>query len=227
MAAKPSWRADVILTNPPFGVKGSFVSNGESVGSGVNGVIIRSDFWAKTANKQLNFLQHVYSLLKHSGRAAVVVPYNVLYEEGAAEEVRRQLLSKCYLHTVLRLPAGIFYAHGVKANVLFFDRLARGKTVSPHDKMWVFDLRTGTKLSLKSNPINKEHLIDFVECYRPGDILSRVQHRIEAKDGIRRWRSFDVASVIARPSCSLDIRNHREITSAFVNYTSETTARCN
>jgi type I restriction enzyme M protein len=111
---------DVVLTNPPFGVKGSFFSTTDE---GSAGEVVRKDFWVRTSNKQLNFLQHVYTMLKPGGRAAVVVPDNVLFEGAAAEEIRRRLLTTCDVHTLLRLPTGIFYAHGVKANVLFFDLL--------------------------------------------------------------------------------------------------------
>ncbi len=122
LAADPGDRFDMVLTNPPFGKKSSFMvvnAEGESVRE--NHVVVRDDFWASTSNKQLNFVQHIKTLLKINGRAAVVVPDNVLFEGGAGETVRRKLLDECDVHTLLRLPTGVFYAQGVKANVLFFD----------------------------------------------------------------------------------------------------------
>ena len=113
----------MVLTNPPFGKKSSvMVVNAEGETERENLTVVRDDFWATTSNKQLNFVQHVKTLLKINGRAAVVVPDNVLFEGGAGETIRRKLLHECDVHTLLRLPTGIFYAQGVKANVLFFDR---------------------------------------------------------------------------------------------------------
>jgi type I restriction enzyme M protein len=197
-------RADVVLTNPPFGVKGSFVSTGEDGQPIHERGVVRKDFWVRTSNKQLNFLQHVYSMLKPGGRAAVVIPDNVLFEDGAAKEIRRQLLARCDLHTVLRLPTGIFYAHGVKANVLFFD-VPKGAPAPPAGrKVWVYDLRSNVKFSLKSNPIAGEDLADFVARYAAGKRHKRMEPSPET-DGLERWRAFDVAAVIEQASCSLDL----------------------
>ena len=114
---------DLVTTNPPFGKKSSVTIVNEAGDTSKESLIInRDDFWASTSNKQLNFLQHVFTILKQHGRAAVVVPDNVLFEGGAGETVRRELLKQADVHTLLRLPTGIFYAQGVKANVLFFDR---------------------------------------------------------------------------------------------------------
>ena len=127
---------------------------------------MRDDFWATTSNKQLNFVQHVKTLLKINGRAAVVVPDNVLFEGGAGETVRRKLLHECDVHTLLRLPTGIFYAQGVKANVLFFDRKPASET--PWTKtLWVYDLRTNKHFTLKTNPLKRADLDEFVACYHP------------------------------------------------------------
>src|SRR5262249_4373330 len=132
----------------------------------------RTDFWTTTSNKQLNFLQHVKSLLRMHGRAAIVVPDNVLFEGGAGETVRRKFLHECEVHTLLRLPTGIFYAQGVKANVLFFDRKPASET--PWTKtLWVYDLRTNKHFTLKQNTLKREDLNEFVTCYRPGE----KQHR--------------------------------------------------
>ena len=163
LATPPRNTVDVVLTNPPFGVKGSYVSTSDENGS--TGDLVRKDFWAKSANKQLNFVQHVHSLLKPGGRAAVVVPDNVLFEGGAGEDVRRRLLTTCDVHTLLRLPSGIFYAHGVKANVLFFDTMVNSD--SAVRKLWVYDLRFENKFTVKSNPIGKSDLADFVARFKP------------------------------------------------------------
>jgi type I restriction enzyme M protein len=202
--ARPySKKVDVVLTNPPFGVKGSFVS---TVGNGAGDKevgLVRTDFWVKTANKQLNFLQHVHSMLKPGGRAAVVVPDNVLFEGGAAEEIRRRLLQTCDVHTLLRLPTGIFYAHGVKANVLFFDLPKRRGELPAERQLWVYDLRSDNRFSLKSNQIGAEHLAEFVACYRPGERGERQPLKVTA--GLDRWRPFEVAGVLKRPGCNLDV----------------------
>jgi type I restriction enzyme M protein len=200
LAECPKTQVDVVLTNPPFGVKGSFVAVGDNGPS--NTEMVRRDFWVRTANKQLNFLQHVYSLLVPGGRAAIVVPDNVLFEGGAAEEIRRRLLANCDVHTLLRLPTGIFYAHGVKANVLFFDILRKGEAIP--GKLWVYDLRSDNRFSLKSNPISTTHLADFVLRYKAGE-----RNKRKADDGretgLQRWRAFDISSILARPSCSFDL----------------------
>lgn len=206
LATMPRTHVDVVLTNPPFGVKGSFVATGDDGPS--NGEVVRKDFWVRTSNKQLNFLQHVCSMLLPGGRAAVVVPDNVLFEGGAAEEIRRRLLDRCDVHTLLRLPPGIFYAHGVKANVLFFDLLKKGETAP--GKLWVYDLRSENKFSLKSNPISSAHLADFVARYKPSKRGKRKADDGKS-DGFPRWRAFVASSLRARPSCSFDIAWSREV----------------
>lgn len=142
LAADPGERFEMVLTNPPFGKKSSVTfANEEGETKRESQVIARDDFWTSTSNEQLNFVQHVKTILKMNGRAAVVVPDNVLFEGGAGETVRRKLLHECDLHTLLRLPTGIFYAQGVKANVLFFDRKPASET--PWTKqLWIYDLRT-------------------------------------------------------------------------------------
>ena len=123
LISDPGNRFDMVLTNPPFGKKSSYtIVNGEGKADKNTQTYDRDDFWATTSNKQLNFLQHVKTLLKINGKAAIVVPDNVLFEGGAGETVRKKLLIECDVHTLLRLPTGLFYAQGVKANVLFFDR---------------------------------------------------------------------------------------------------------
>ncbi len=144
----------MVLTNPPFGKKSSYkVINAAGETEREDMSYLREDFWATTSNKQLNFLQHVRSLLKINGRAAIVVPDNVLFEGGAGETIRRKLLQQCDVHTLLRLPTGIFYAGGVKANVLFFDR--KPPSESPWTKkLWIYDFRTNQSFTLKTRAAN-------------------------------------------------------------------------
>ena len=204
---KPRKRVDVVLTNPPFGTKGSAGSR-ESARKGVDGkdelAVARSDFWAQTANKQLNFLQHVVSLLKPGGRAAVVVPDNVLFEGGAATSVRRHLLETCDVHTLLRLPKGLFYAQGIKANVLFFDRM-RSEDRASSQLLWVYDLRSDSRrVSLKTNPLQREDLAEFVRVFRPGARGARARQGSAARD-VKRWRSFEVEVILKTDDVSLDL----------------------
>jgi type I restriction enzyme M protein len=197
-------RYSVVLTNPPFGKKSSVLVVGEDGEQEREALtIVREDFWATTSNKQLNFVQHVKTLLKPNGRAAVVVPDNVLFEGGAGETIRRKLLHDCDVHTLLRLPTGIFYAQGVKANVLFFDRKPASEKAWT-SKLWVYDLRTNMHFTLKTNPLKREDLNEFVACYRAG---SRHQRRTtwSEKNADGRWRAYDYAELTGRDKCSLDI----------------------
>jgi type I restriction enzyme M protein len=165
LAASPKENFDIVLTNPPFGKKSSITITGEEGKvSKEKETYEREDFWATTSNKQLNFLQHVRTLLKQNGRAAIVVPDNVLFEGGAGETVRRKLLQQCDVHTLLRLPTGLFYAQGVKANVLFFDRKPAAETPWTK-KLWIYDLRTNMHFTLKTDPLKREDLDEFVKCY--------------------------------------------------------------
>jgi type I restriction enzyme M protein len=156
---------EIVLANPPFGKKSSVTIVNEAGESSKESLIInRDDFWASTSNKQLNFLQHIFTILKQHGRAAVVLPDNVLFEGGAGETIRRELLKQADVHTLLRLPTGIFYAQGVKANVLFFDRKpAQEKPWT--QKLWIYDLRTNLHFTLKENTLKRSDLDDFVACY--------------------------------------------------------------
>jgi type I restriction enzyme M protein len=164
----------MVLANPPFGKKQSLLFvNEEGDTEKEDQVIVREDFWTSTSNKQLNFVQHIYTLLKIDDRAAVVVvPDNVLFEGGAGEKVRRNLLQKCRVHTLLRLPTGIWYSPGVKANVIFFDKKA-GRAEAWTDKLWVYDLRTNLHFTLKQSPIQRKDFDQFVECYKPGRLHER------------------------------------------------------
>ena len=201
---EPSTHFDVVLTNPPFGKKSSItVVNAEGDEDKQSLTYNRPDFWTTTSNKQLNFVQHVKSLLKMNGRAAVVVPDNVLFEGGAGEKVRRRLLHDCEVHTLLRLPTGIFYAQGVKANVLFFDRKPASET--PWTKqLWVYDYRTNIHHTLKQSTLAREDLDDFVACYKAGEVHAR-KPTWSAKKPDGRWRAYGYDELIARDKVSLDL----------------------
>ena len=204
LRADPGTRFDLVLTNPPFGKKSSIrVINEEGVEEREALTVVRDDFWASTSNKQLNFVQHVRTLLKINGRAAVVVPDNVLFEGGAGETVRRKLLAECDVHTLLRLPTGVFYAQGVKANVLFFDKKPGAET--PWTKqLWIYDLRTNKHFTLKTNPLARADLDEFVACFKPENQAQRVPTWTEANSE-GRWRAFSYEEVVARDKASLDI----------------------
>jgi len=197
LRSDPGDRYDMILTNPPFGKKSSVtVANAEEGVQRETLTVVRDDFWATTSNKQLNFLQHVKTLLEIKGRAAIVVPDNVLFEGGAGETVRRRLLHDYDVHTLLRLPTGIFYAQGVKANVLFFDRKPASET--PWTKeLWVYDLRTNQHFTLKENPLSYAHLEDFAAVFN-------ADNRHDRKE-TERFRPFAYDDLVARDKASLDI----------------------
>lgn len=184
----PSHMVDVILANPPFGTRpaGSVEIN-------------RPDFYVETKNNQLNFLQHIMVMLKANGRAAVVLPDNVLFEGNAGEVIRKKLLSDFNLHTILRLPTGIFYAQGVKANVLFFQK------GSPTKEIWFYDYRTGIKHTLATNPLQRHHLDDFVKCYNAENIAGRVETFDAEANPNGRWRKFSIDEILKRDKTSLDI----------------------
>jgi type I restriction enzyme M protein len=197
LAAPPPTSYDIVLTNPPFGKKSSItIYNEEGEQSKEALTYYRDDFWATTSNKQLNFLQHVKSLLKIHGRAAIVVPDNVLFEGGAGEKVRRKLLHECDVHTLLRLPTGVFYAQGVKANVLFFDRKPASET--PWTKtLWIYDFRTNQHFTLKTNSLKRADLDGFVACYHPEN-----RHQRKETD---RFKSFSYEDLMRRDKANLDI----------------------
>ena len=196
-------KADVVVTNPPFGTRGSVTyATDRRAGEVADLTIVRPDFWVETANKQLNFLQHIYTLLKPTGRAAVVVPDNVLFEEGAAATIRRRLMDNCNVHTLLRLPAGLFYASGVKANVLFFQKMSTRWAHKDYGSIWVYDMRSSKRFSLKTNPIAREDLQEFVELYSSNRSESNEEPLGEISV---RWRRFDQVSIRDSEECSLDI----------------------
>lgn len=196
---------DYVLANPPFGKKSSMsFTNEEGEQEKDDLTYNRQDFWATTSNKQLNFVQHIRTMLKSTGRAAVVVPDNVLFEGGAGETVRKKLLETTELHTILRLPTGIFYANGVKANVLFFDNRAASK--EPWTKeVWIYDYRTNIHHTLKKKPLRFEDLQEFITCYNPANRQKRKETWDEAKNPEGRWRKFTYEQIIARDKTSLDI----------------------
>lgn len=198
-------RFDYVLANPPFGRKSSMTfTNDEGEQEKEDLTYNRQDFWATSSNKQLNFVQHIKTMLKVTGMAAVVVPDNVLFEGGAGETVRKKLLESTDLHTILRLPTGIFYAQGVKANVLFFDNKPASKTAWTKD-VWIFDYRTNIHHTLKKNPMRMEHLQEFIHCYNPANRHQRTETYNEAKNPEGRWRKYSYDEIIARDKTSLDI----------------------
>lgn len=193
----PSKRFDYVLANPPFGKKSSMTITNEEGKEDKDALTYeRQDFWETTSNKQLNFLQHIVTILKDTGQAAVVLPDNVLFEGGAGEKIRKKLLENCDVHTLLRLPTGIFYAQGVKANVLFFD--AKPKDGKVHTKgVWIYDLRTNKHFTLKTKTLKLDDLRDFIDSYHP-------ENRYERKES-ERFKYFTYDELIARDKASLDI----------------------
>jgi type I restriction enzyme M protein len=189
---------DIVLANPPFGKKSSVTIIGADGEQSKESLTInRDDFWATTSNKQLNFLQHIFTILKQHGHAAVVLPDNVLFEGGAGETIRRQLLQQADVHTLLRLPTGIFYAQGVKANVLFFDRKPAADKKAWTEKLWIYDLRTNQHFTLKENTLKRSHLDDFVKSYNPKNRHNRKE--------TEQFKSFTYDELIKRDKVNLDI----------------------
>lgn len=199
LIADPGERWSVVLSNPPFGRKSSLTmvgADGREVREDLE--IERQDFVATTSNKQLNFVQHIMTILDTNGRAAVVLPDNVLFEGGAGETIRRKLLTDFDLHTMLRLPTGIFYAQGVKANVLFFDKKVARPGQPWTERLWVYDLRTNMHFTLKQNPLRRADLDDFVAAYRAGEPRTE---RTESE----RWKAFTYDEIVGRDKANLDI----------------------
>lgn len=199
---EPEDLVDVVLANPPFGTRPQGASNISAM---------RSDLYATTSNNQLNFLQHIMLMLKTGGRAAVVLPDNVLFEAGAGEVIRKKLLTDFNLHTILRLPTGIFYAQGVKANVLFFTKGEKTK------ELWIYDYRTGVKHTLANNQLKREHLDDFVACYNADNINERKETWSEENPN-GRWKKFTYDELISRTNTGLDITWIKNDDDEFKNY---------
>lgn len=205
LVADSGQRFDYVLANPPFGKKSSMsFTNEEGEQERDDLTYNRQDFWATTSNKQLNFVQHIRTMLKTTGRTAIVVPDNVLFEGGAGEIIRRKLLENTDLHTILRLPTGIFYANGVKANVLFFDN----REASPNHwskEVWYYDYRTNVHHTLKKKTMQFEDLKDFIQCYNPQNRHLRKDTWHPEKNPDGRWRKFSYDELISRDKTSLDI----------------------
>lgn len=180
---------DVILANPPFGTRPQ---------GSVEVYANRPEF-VKTSDNQVNFLQHIMSIVRTNGRVAVVLPDNVLTDGGATAKVREKLLKDFNLHTILRLPTGIFYANGVKTNVLFFEK---GK---PTEDIWVYDYRTGIKHTMATKPMTRANLDDFVACYCSGHMQDRVP-TYSAEEPNGRWRKFTKEEVYSRDLLKLDFK---------------------
>ncbi len=198
LLSEPPDRVDLVLANPPFGKKSSLTIVGaDGKASRDAQTLARPDFWATTSNKQLNFLQHIRSMLRIGGRAAVVLPDNVLFEGGAGATLRERLLDDCNVHTILRLPTGIFYAQGVKANVVFFERRAASSEPATKE-LWVYDFRTNQHFTLKTKTMQRADLDDFVAAYRPGEPLSLR----EESEPFKRWSYEELAE---RDGFNLDI----------------------
>ena len=197
-------RYDYVLTNPPFGKKSSITfTNEEGEQEDEDLVYNRQDFWTTSSNKQLNFVQHINTILKATGKAAVVVPDNVLFEGGAGEIVRQKLLETTDLHTILRLPTGIFYKPGVKANVIFFDKRPASPDIQTKE-VWVYDFRTNVHFTLKKNPMTEADLVDFIKCYHPDNRYNRYETwSEETPEG--RFRRFSIDEIMQRDKLSLDI----------------------
>lgn len=199
----PETKVDIVLTNPPFGIKGSVTYSLDKrlLRSDDTLTVVRPDFLVQTANKQLNFLQHIVSLLKPGGRAAVIIPDNVLFETGAASVIRRRLLESCRVHTLLRLPPGLFYAHGVKSNVLFFDRPSTATPEPVSGIIWAYELRSDKRYSLKTKPLQREDLEEFVVLFQSGFRCA------PSSTGVRgeRFHSFEARRILETDNCRLDL----------------------
>lgn len=197
LTADPGQRWSVVLANPPFGTKSSVTMIGDDGKKTKDNLeIVRDDFWVTTSNKQLNFIQHIKTIMAINGRAAVVLPDNVLFEGGAGETLRKRLLKEFDMHTLLRLPTGIFYAGGVKANVLFFDKKPAGDKPWT-TKLWVYDFRTNQHFTMKQNPLRRSHLEEFVDAYMPGNHGKRKESE--------RFKAFTYEEILARDKANLDI----------------------
>ncbi|MDO5102076.1 MAG: class I SAM-dependent DNA methyltransferase [Lautropia sp.] len=193
----PKTRYDYVLANPPFGKKSSMtITNEEGEEDREALTYERQDFWETTSNKQLNFLQHIVNMLKDTGKAAVVLPDNVLFEAGVGERIRRKLLETCDVHTILRLPTGIFYAQGVKANVIFFDARPKDDKIKTQG-IWFYDLRTNKRFTLKTRPLKEEDLKDFIRCYNPENRHQRTE--------TERFKFYTYDELIKRDKTSLDV----------------------
>lgn len=188
LVKQPEVLYDVILANPPFGARPSGAIT-----------LDRPDFYTPTSNNQLNFLQHMMLLLKNGGRAAIVLPDNVLFEGTAGKIIRKKLLTEFNLHTILRMPTGIFYKPGVKTNVLFF---TKGQ---PTTDIWYYDYRTNIHHTLKQKPMKRSDLDDFVACYHAEDITQRQETYNAETNPNGRWRRYSVDDFLRSDKISMDV----------------------
>lgn len=198
LSREPTRHASLVLAHPPFGSRSAIPAvDRNGMAEKEDAHYPRNDFPITTTNRQINFLQHIMSLMEMNGRAAVIVPDSILFESGNYS-LRRRLLDDFDLHTILRLPTGIFYAGGVKANVLFFDKRPYIEGKPSTSKIWVYDLRTDMQFSLKRNPLQQSDLADFVESYLPGRPHT---DRVESE----RYRCFQYEELVARDHLNMDI----------------------
>ncbi len=205
----PKTKVDIVLANPPFGKSSSDIPTIDEKQASKEGYFLRTDFWATTGNKQLAFLQHIFTMLKDTGRAAVVLPDNVLFEGGAGETIRKAFLDNTNLHTILRLPTGIFYAQGVKANVLFFEKMV-GKKTPLTKEVWFYDYRTNVSHSPKKNPLHIEDLKEFMSLYHAR--IRKETYSTNNENG--RWRKYTYDQLILRDKINLDItwiKGHNDV----------------
>jgi type I restriction enzyme M protein len=199
----PNEKVDIVFANPPFGKTSSDKSTNDEKKAELLGFYFRKDFWDTTGNKQIAFVQHIYTMLKPKGVAAIVVPDNILFEGGAGETVRKKLLKSTDLHTILRLPTGIFYAQGVKANVMFFENKPMAKKTWTKE-IWIYDYRTNIHHTPKKSTLKLEDLNDFISCYNPKNRRKRKETWSE-KNPNGRWRKFSIDEIISHDKASLDI----------------------
>ncbi|MXV51972.1 N-6 DNA methylase [Pedobacter sp. HMF7647] len=199
----PAKKTKIVLANPPFGKSSSDIPTPDVKLSDKEGYYLREDFWVTTSNKQLAFLQHIVAMLDETGRAAVVLPDNVLFEGGAGELVRSTLLKEVNLHTILRLPTGIFYAQGVNSNVLFFDKV-RDLSKPATNEIWYYDYRTNIRHTPKKNPLNAANLKDFIKSYNFGKLMER-RETWSTSNPTGRWRKYHYNDIIKRDKINLDI----------------------
>lgn len=196
-------KVDLVLANPPFGKSSSDIPTNDKKKAKSEGYYLREDFWTTTSNKQLSFLQHIVLMLKEGGQAAIVLPDNVLFEGGAGEVIRKKLLEETNLHTILRLPTGIFYAQGVKSNVLFLEKKKNSKN-DKSNHIWFYDYRTNIHHTPKNNPLRYEDLKDFVKCYNPKD-LKRRKETWNEENTEGRWKKYTYEEITSRDKTNLDI----------------------
>ena len=203
LKVKLKHKVNIVLANPPFGKSSSDIPTTDEKLADKEGYFFRNDFWITTGNKQLAFLQHIVTMLQRDGKAAVVLPDNVLFEGGAGEAIRKKLLEEVNLHTILRLPTGIFYAHGVKSNVIFFD-IRKASVKRGTSEIWFYDYRTNVHHTPKKNPLTFDSLKDFVKCYSPGNRAKR-KETWSKKNPHGRWRKYHYDEIIGRDKTNLDI----------------------